>query len=76
MSCISDGSGVLLRDLLEDVEDVEDDVEDDLVVEADVEVEEEEEELNMFLYFCIIFWHYIKSSVSDSFNIKEIGHYK
>ena len=42
MSCISDGSGVLLRDLLEDVED--DDVEDDLVVEADVEVEEEEEE--------------------------------
>ena len=44
MSCISDGSGVLLRDLLEDVEDVEDDVEDDLVVEADVEVEEEEEE--------------------------------
>lgn len=41
MSCISDGSGVLLRDLLEDVED---NVEDDLVVEADVEVEEEEEE--------------------------------
>ena len=41
MSCISDGSGVLLRDLLDDVED---NVEDDLVVEAEVEVEEEEEE--------------------------------
>ena len=42
MSCISDGSGVLLRDLLEDVED---NVEDDLVVEAEVEEEEEEEGL-------------------------------
>ena len=42
MSCISDGSGVLLRDLLDDVED---NVEDDLVVEAEVEEEEEEEGL-------------------------------